>query len=406
MDRMKMDEKEKADLSLDTRAVFYSPDRASQSVSAPIFMSSNFEYDKEIYQRVIDGERKKVNIYSRCGNPSEYKLEDHIKGIEGADDCLATASGMAAISTFLFAHLRSGDHIVADWTTYSSTHEMLDHRWTDFGVQTTFVDTTNLEEVKKAFRNNTKLLYVETIANPTMKVSPIKKLVELAHRLNVPVLCDNTFASPYVFRPHELGVDIVIESASKWIGGHGDAIGGIIGIKYGIIKEDFTYYMRWNSLTKLGGNISPFNAWLLLRGVQTMPVRLERSCRSALTLARHLEKHPAVQRVWYPGLESHPNYKTAKEQMPLFGAMLAFEIGDEAQAVEILDSSKLCSFAGSLGGVRTTCQVPSTMAFLDVPPEQKEMMDIRDGLIRVSVGLEDVNDLIRDLDIALEKIKS
>ncbi|MCG8532558.1 MAG: aminotransferase class I/II-fold pyridoxal phosphate-dependent enzyme [Desulfovibrionales bacterium] len=406
MDRMKMSDEELNNLALDSQAVYYGPDRPSQSINAPIFMSSNFEYDKEIYQRVIDGERKEVNIYSRCGNPTEYKLEEQIKLLHKADECLVTSSGMAAISTFLFAFLKSGDHIVADWTTYSSTHEMLDHRWTDFGIETTFVDTSDLKQVEEAIKPNTKLLYLEAIANPTMKVSPIKKLVELAHSKDIPVLCDNTFASPYVLRPIELGVDIVIESASKWIGGHGDVIGGAIAIKFGLIKEDFMYYMRWNSLTKLGGNISPFNAWLLLRGIQTLAVRMEKSCESAKILAAHLEKHPDVQKVWYPGSESHPQHDIVKEQMPMGGAMLAFEIGDEARAVRVLDSTKLVSFAGSLGGVRTTCQVPSTMAFLDVPADQKEKMNIRDGLIRISVGLENVDDLIKDFDKALEATKN
>ncbi len=390
-------------LSIDSQSVYYPPDPKSQSISAPIYMSSNYEYDAEIYQRVIDGERKEVNIYSRCGNPSEYKFEDHINVLHAADETLATASGMAAISTVLFALLKSGDHIVADWTTYSSTHEMLDHRLTDFGITTTFVDTVDPVQVEQAFQSNTKLLYLETIANPTMKVSPIPDLVQVAHERSILVLCDNTFASPWVARPMDWGVDIVVESASKFMNGHGDALGGTISIRHGLIDKGFGYDMRWNTLTKLGGALSPFNAWLLLRGIQTLAVRMERACSNALSLARHFSELSEVRAVWYPGLKSHPQYTTAREIIPRFGAMLSFEVCDEATAVKILDSLRLASFAGSLGATRTTCQAPSTMAFLDVPEEQKARMNIRDGLIRVSVGLENIDDLQADFDQAIKR---
>jgi methionine-gamma-lyase len=311
---------------------------------------------------------------------------------------------MAAISILLFGMLKSGDHIVSDWTTYSTTHEFFDHRFTDFGVTTTFVDTANIAEVRQAIQPNTKIIYFETIANPTMKVSDVAALVELAHLRGIAVVCDNTFASPYIFRPHDWGVDFVVESATKWIGGHNDALGGAITIKTNLFPPDFMETIRWSTLTKLGGAISPFNAWLLLRGIQTLHVRMERACQSALTLARHFESHPQVRRVWYPGLESHPQHAIAQKQMPKFGGMLTFEVKDEPTAVKVLDALELCTFGASLGGVRTTTQVPSTMAFLDVPPEQKARMNIRDGMIRVSVGLEDVQDIIADFDAALAGI--
>jgi len=391
-------------LSLDSKMVYYPPEPGSMSVSDPIYMASNFQYTQEIYQRIIEGERKAVNIYSRCGNPSEYKFEEQMVYIENGDSCLATASGMAAISTILFGLLKSGDHIVADWTTYSTTHEFLDHRFTDFGVQTTFVDTANVENVRKAVQTNTRVIYFETIANPTMKIPDIEAIVSLAHEKNIIVICDNTFASPYVFRPLEWGVDLVVESATKFIGGHNDALGGAIVMKSKLLAADSLEKVRWSTLTKLGGALSPFNAWLLLRGIQTLHVRLECQCRNAMLLAQHLEKHPKVQRVWYPGLPSHPQHAIAEKLLPKFGAMLTFEIGDEQAAVRVLDALKLCTFGASLGGVRTTTQVPATMAFLDVPPDQKALMNIKDGMIRISAGLEDCNDLIADFDRALEKI--
>jgi len=397
---MKKEKREK--LSLESKMVFYPPEPASMSVSDPIYMASNFQYTEEIYQRVLDGERKTVNIYARCGNPSEYKFEEQMAWIHGADACLATASGMAAISTLLFGILKSGDHMVADWTTYSTTHEFLDHRFTDFGVDTTFVDTANIEMVEKAIKPNTKLIYFETIANPTMKISDIEGIVALAKDKDLLVVCDNTFASPYVFRPLDWGVDLVVESATKFVGGHNDALGGAILMKSEKLPEDLMEQIRWSTLTKLGGAISPFNAWLLLRGIQTLHLRAERMCENAAKLAIFLESHPKVSKVWYPGLASHPQHTIAKKLMPKFGAMMAFEIGDEALAVKVLDRLELATFGASLGGVRTTTQVPSTMAFLDVPTEQKELMNIHDGMIRISAGVEDADDLIADFSQALE----
>ena len=239
-------------------------------------MSSSFQYDADIYQRVVDGECKDVNIYGRCGNPTEYQFEEQMMVIEGADACLATASGMAAISVTLFGLLKSGDHIVCDWTTYSSTHEMLDHRLTDYNIETTFVDTANPGSVRAAIKPNTKVIYFEAIANPNMKVAAIPLLVEMAHEKNIILICDNTFASPYVVRPLEWGVDIVVESATKFIGGHSDVIGGAISMKSELLPEDFLEQIRWSTMVKLGAPLSPFNAWLLLRGIQTLGVRLER----------------------------------------------------------------------------------------------------------------------------------
>ncbi|MEM7116159.1 MAG: aminotransferase class I/II-fold pyridoxal phosphate-dependent enzyme [Chloroflexota bacterium] len=393
----------KSNLSFASKAVYYPPEPASKSIGTPIYMSSSFQYDAETYQRVVDGERKTVNIYGRCGNPSEYAFEEQIAAIEGADDCLATASGMAAIAITLFGLLKSGDHIVCDWTTYSSTHEMLDHRLTDYGITTTFVDTADIDAVANAIQDNTKVLYFETIANPTMKVPAIKPLVDLAHSKGIVVVCDNTFASPYVIRPLEWGVDIVLESATKFIGGHNDAIGGTIAMKTGLLPADFIETIRWNTMVKWGAPLSPFNAWLLLRGIQTLDVRLERVCKSALALATYFEAHPKIKRVWYPGLPSHPQHDVALEQMPKFGGMLTFEVADGETAVRVLDNLQLATFAASLGGVRTTTQVPATMAFLDVPPEQRAAMNISEGMIRVSVGLEGVEDLMTDFDQALVK---
>jgi len=393
----------RSELKFDSKAVFYAPDEATRSITAPIVMSSSFAYDADIYQRVVDGERKAVNIYGRCGNPTEYQFEAQMMAIEGGDACLATASGMAAISVALFGLLKHGDHIVCDWTTYSSTHEMLDHRLTDYGISTTFVDMANPDAVRAAIQDNTRVLYFETIANPTMKVAAVAPLVELAHARGIIVVCDNTFASPLVMRPLEWGVDLVVESASKFIGGHGDAIGGAIVMKSDRLPADFLEQIRWNTMVKWGAPLSPFNAWLLLRGIQTLPVRVERQCRTAMALARHFDAHPMVSRVWYPGLASHPQHEIASRQMPSFGAMLTFEVQDGPAALRVVDGLRLACFAASLGGVRTTTQIPATMAFLDIPEEERKRMHISQGMVRVSAGLEAADDLMADFDAALSR---
>ncbi|MCC7034746.1 MAG: aminotransferase class I/II-fold pyridoxal phosphate-dependent enzyme [Acidobacteria bacterium] len=388
-------------LRFDSRAVFYPPDEATRAITAPIGIGSSFQYDAVSYQRVVDGERKAVNIYGRCGNPTEYQFEAQMAAIEGGDACLATASGMAAVSVALFGLLKQGDHIVCDWTTYSSTHELLDHRLTDYGISTTFVDMANPAAVRGALRPNTRVLYVETIANPTMKVTEMAPIVELAHERGVVVVCDNTFASPFVMRPLEHGVDLVVESASKFIGGHSDVIGGAIVMKSALLPPDFLEQIRWNTMVKWGAPLAPFNAWLLLRGIQTLPVRVERQCRTAASLAAHLEAHPRVARVWYPGLPSHPQHEVARRQMPRYGAMLAFDVGDADRALRVVTGLELACFAASLGGVRTTTQIPATMAFLDIPEGERARMGISPGMVRVSAGLEDPDDLIADFDAAL-----
>ena len=396
-----MTPEERAALRFDSKTVYYPEDGATQSIAAPLVMSSSFQYDAEIYQRVVDGERKDVNIYGRCGNPTEYQFEEQMMQIENADACLATASGMAAISVVLFGLLKSGDHIVCDWTTYSSTHEMLDHRLTDFGITTTFVDTADIESVKVAIQENTRLIYFESIANPTMKVADMNALVEVARQHEVLTVCDNTFASPCVIRPLEWGVDLVVESATKFISGHSDVIGGAICMKSEKLPADFLEQIRWDTMVKWGSPLAPFNAWLLLRSMQTLSIRVERQCQSAMKLGNHFAQHEKVNRVWYPGLASHAQHALAKMQMPTFGGMLSFDVGNANKALKVLDSLKLACFAASLGGVRTTTQIPASMAFLDIPEAERRQMGISDGMIRVSVGIEDIDDLIHDFDRAL-----
>ncbi|ASM74532.1 MULTISPECIES: trans-sulfuration enzyme family protein [Roseobacteraceae] len=393
-----------SDLNFASLAVFYEPEEYSLSINYPLYMSANFEYGGDTYDRITQGARKDVNIYSRCGNPTEYQFEEHVARLAGGTACLATASGMAAISHALFGVMKAGDHVIADLTTYSSTHEFFDHRACDFGLDVTLVDCTDVARVRAAIRPETKVLYFEAIANPTMKVAPMAELVALAHAHGIVVICDNTFASPAICRPHDFGVDVVVESATKFIGGHNDAVGGVITQKSDILPADWLEDVRWNTLNKLGAPISPFNAWLLLRGAQTLALRAERQCQSAAKIAAWLRDHPQVERVFYPGLETHPNHAAAKIQLRDFGCMMSFKVATEEMGVQILKNLKLCAFAASLGGVRTTTQMPGTMAFLDIPLQERIAMGIEPGLVRISVGIEHVDDIIADLDQAIKAV--
>lgn len=388
-------------LDFASRAAYYPPEPGSQSISYPIYMSANYQYDGDIYDQIVDGARKEVNIYSRCGNPTEYQLEEHVTQLSSADSCLVTASGMAAISHVVLSLLKAGDHLVTDLTTYSSTHEFFDHRIQDFGIDVTFVDSTDLEAVEAAITDRTKLLYVETIANPTMKVAPLRALSDMAHSRGVVVVCDNTFASPAVCRPHEHGVDVVVESATKFMSGHNDAVAGTITLRSDILDKDWLEWVRWNTLTKLGGALSPFNSWLVLRGLQTLDVRVERQTQNATALAKWLEAQPQVRQVFYPGIESHRQFDEAQKILDRPGAMLSFSLTTEEEAVRVLKALRLGSFAASLGGVRTVTQVPGTMAFLDIPEHEREAMGISAGMIRVSVGIESAKDIIEDFEQAM-----
>ena len=392
--------------SLASAAVYQAPDPATGAIAPPIHVSSSFQYDAEIYQEVVAGARETVNIYGRCGNPGERLFQDHLARLEGADAVLATASGMAAVTTAIFGLLKQGDHLVCDWTTYSSTHEFLAHRAPDFGIETTFVDMADEAAVRAALQPNTKALYFEAIANPTMKVVPIAPLARLAEETGLVLLCDNTFASPAVLRPLEHGVDLVIESASKFIGGHNDVIGGAIALKAGRLPADFLDKLRWNTMVKWGAPIAPFSAWLLDRGLQTLPLRVERQCANAAALADFLAEHPAVSRVCYPGRPEHPHHAVAKAQMPRFGAMLAFDVGSEPRALQVVTALKLASFAASLGGVRTVTQIPGTMAFLDIPEEERARMCITPGMVRISAGIEAIEDLKADFAAALATLEA
>jgi cystathionine gamma-lyase/cystathionine beta-lyase/cystathionine gamma-lyase/homocysteine desulfhydrase len=294
---------------------------------------------------------------------------------------------------------KAGDHIVAGHNLYGGTFRLFERVLRDAGLSFSYANTCRLEEVERSFTPTTRMLYIETPTNPVMEITDIAAAAKLAHEHKVLLAVDNTFMSPYFQRPLELGADIVIHSTTKYLNGHSDGVGGAV------ILNDPDLAARLKFIQNAAGAIlGPFDSWLVLRGVKTLAVRMERHNSNGLAVARHLDGHPKVKKVHYPGLPSHPQYELAKKQMTGFGGMLAFETGSLENARAVLKSVRLCSLAESLGGVETLISHPATMTHASVPPEERQRLGITDGLVRISVGIEDVEDLLADLDQALAKI--
>jgi len=367
----------------------------------PIYQTSTFVF-KDVDQgaRRFAGEEEGY-IYTRLGNPTVTELEEKIAALEGGEAALAAASGMAAISTALVSLVKQGDHVVAGDTLYGCTHGFINELLPQYGVEVTMVDTTDLNNIEKAMKSNTKVVYVETPANPTMKMVDLKGASDIAHRYGARLIVDNTFMSPYLQRPIEHGADVVVHSATKYIGGHGDVIAGLI-----VSSKELIDNMRMPYLKDFGGVLSPFDAWLLLRGLKTLGVRMERHCINAQKVAEYLEKHPMIEEVHYPGLPSHPQHELAKKQMDGFGGMMSFELKGGLEAGKILmNSVKMISLAVSLGCVDSLIQHPASMTHSPVPREERLKAGITDGQVRLSVGIEDVEDIIADLDQALKEVE-
>ncbi len=377
------------------------PDPLTGALSTPIYQTSTFVFDSAEQGAARFALEEPGYIYTRLGNPTQDQLEEKMAVLERGEAGLAVASGMTAIAAPLWTLCSAGDHIVAANTLYGCTFALLSHAMPKFGIEVTFVDATDPENVDKAMKSNTKAVYIETPANPTMTIMNIKALASIAHRHGAQLMVDNTFMSPYCQRPLELGADIVVHSATKYLNGHGDVIAGVI-----VGRKDFVTQVRLEGVKDItGGCISPFNAWLILRGLKTLGVRMDRHCSNAMQVAQHLAQHPKVEAVYYPGLETHPQYALAKQQMTSFGGIISFEIkGGVAAGRKVMNSVELCSLAVSLGDTETLIQHPASMTHSPVPPEERLKAGISDGLIRLSVGLEDVADIIADLDQALAKI--
>ena len=373
-----------------------SADPHTGAVDTPIYQANTFAYDTsdEGAERFSQGTGF---VYTRWGNPNISALQEKIAALEGGEACLATATGMAAVATTILQLVQSGDHIVASNYLYSATNTLCAKYLPKFGVQTSFVDTSNPKNVERAIQENTKLVYIETPSNPALQITDIKAVTTLSKQAGLLSLIDNTFATPFNQKPISLGLDLVIHSATKFLCGHGDAMGGAV-----VGKKDLIEQITKGMHRDLGGAISPFNAWLIARGIKTLSVRMERHNRNALEVARFLQKHPKVERVYYPGLPEHPGHEIAKRQMVGFSGVLSFEVkGGYESGKRTVNSLKLCTQAVSLGDTRTLVCHSASTTHSTVTPEARRAGGITDGLIRLSVGLEDPQDIIADLDQAL-----
>ncbi len=372
------------------------------TLAMPIYQTSTFIFDSAEQGGRRFALEEAGYIYTRLGNPTTTVLEDKIAALEEGEAAVATSSGMGAISSTLWTVLKAGDHIVTDKTLYGCTFALMCHGLTRFGIDVTFVDTSNLDEVKNAMKENTRVVYLETPANPNLKIVDIEALAKIAHaNPNTLVIVDNTFATPYMQKPLTLGADIVVHSVTKYINGHGDVIAGLV-----ITNKALADQIRFVGLKDMTGAVlGPQDAYYIIRGMKTFEIRMERHCKNARKVVEFLNNHPKIERVYYPGLETHPGYEIAKKQMKDFGAMISFELKGGFEAGKtLLNSLKLCSLAVSLGDTETLIQHPASMTHSPYTKEEREAAGITDGLVRLSVGLENVEDIIADLEHGLEKI--
>ena len=372
------------------------------TLAMPIYQTSTFIFDSAEQGGRRFALEEAGYIYTRLGNPTTTVLENKIAVLEEGEAGVAMSSGMGAISSTLWTVLKAGDHIVTDKTLYGCTFALMNHGLTKFGVEVTFVDTSNLDEVKKAMKENTRVVYLETPANPNLKIVDLEGVCKVAHtNPNTLVIVDNTFATPYMQKPLKLGVDVVVHSATKYLNGHGDVIAGLV-----VTNKELADQIRFVGLKDMTGAVlGPQEAYYIIRGLKTFEIRMERHCKNARTIADFLNKHPKVEKVYYPGLESHPGYEIAKKQMKDFGAMISFELKGGFEAGKtLLNNLKLCSLAVSLGDTETLIQHPASMTHSPYTKEEREAAGITDGLVRLSVGLENVEDIIADLEQGLEKI--
>ena len=372
------------------------------TLAMPIYQTSTFIFDSAEQGGRRFALEEAGYIYTRLGNPTTTVLENKIAALEEGEAAVATSSGMGAISSTLWTVLKAGDHVVTDKTLYGCTFALMCHGLTRFGIEVTFVDTSNLDEVKNAIKENTRVVYLETPANPNLKIVDLEALSKLAHtNPNTLVIVDNTFATPYMQKPLKLGADIVVHSVTKYINGHGDVIAGLV-----ITNKELADQIRFVGLKDMTGAVlGPQDAYYIIRGMKTFEIRMERHCKNAKKVVEFLNKHPKIERVYYPGLETHPGHEIAKKQMKDFGAMISFELKGGFEAGKtLLNSLKLCSLAVSLGDTETLIQHPASMTHSPYTKEEREAAGITDGLVRLSVGLENVEDIIEDLEQGLEKI--
>jgi cystathionine beta-lyase/cystathionine gamma-synthase len=367
------------------------PDPTTGAVTVPIYQTST-------YQQEGLGRPKGGYEYARTQNPTRLAVERNIAALEGARFGYAFASGMAAIDSTLRL-IKSGEHVVVSDNTYGGTFRLFSRVLANYGIEFSFVDTTEALNVEAAIKENTRMVFVETPTNPVMMVTDLKAVSDIAHAAGARVVCDNTFMSPYLQRPIEFGVDIVVHSTTKYLNGHSDSVGGVVVLNDEKDAEWLAFIQN-----AVGAILSPFDSWLTLRGTKTLAVRMEQHDATGRAVAAFLEEHPKVQKLYYPGSLSHRQHELAKRQQRGFGGMVAFDVGSLENARTVLESVRLCALAESLGGVETLISHPATMTHASVLPETRARLGITEGLVRISVGLEEAEDIIADLDQALGKI--
>lgn len=382
------------DFNFDTLAVRAGQQRTAESEqSEPIFPTSSYVFGNAAEAAARFSGEVPGNIYSRFTNPTVRTFEQRLAALEGGERCVATSSGMSAILSTFMALLQSGDHIVSSRAIFGTTSVLLTNYMAKFGVETTFVDLTNLDGWAKVIKANTKLLFLETPSNPLTEVADIQALADLAHQHDCLLVVDNCFCTPALQCPFELGADIVIHSATKYLDGQGRCIGGAV-----VGKEDLVGTDVYGFLRTAGPTMSPFNAWVFLKGLETLKLRMEAHCRNAQMLAEWLAAHPKIKHVYYPGLVSHPQHALAAKQQKGFGGILSFEVaGGKEAAWKVIDATRMISITANLGDVKSTITHPATTTHGRLTPEQRADAGISDSLIRISVGLEDIEDLKTDL---------
>ena len=372
------------------------------ALATPIYQTSTFIFDTAEQGGRRFALEEDGYIYGRLGNPTTAQVEEKLAGLEGGEAAVATGSGMGAITSVIWSHVKAGDHIVAAKTLYGCTFAYLSHGIERFGVDVTFVDTSDPEKVRAAMKDNTTMVYLETPANPNLLITDIEAVAKIAHeKEGCMVVVDNTFCTPYIQRPLELGADVVVHSATKYLNGHGDVIAG-----FAAGSAEFMAQVRLFGIKDMTGSvISPFDAYLINRGMKTLNIRMDRHCANAQKVAEFLEGHPAVETIYYPGLKSFAQYELAKKQMDLPGAMIAFELKGGLEAGrQLMNTVELCTLAVSLGDCETLIQHPATMTHSPYTPEERAASGIAEGLVRLSVGLEAADDIIADLRAALDKL--
>lgn len=372
------------------------------ALATPIHQTATFVFDSADQGGNRFAGKEEGYVYSRMGNPTNTVLEEKLAILEGGEACMSMSSGIGAITSAMWTLLKAGDHVVASKTIYGCTHAFLSHGIARFGVEVTFVEVTDPENIRKAMKENTRVVFLETPANPTLLITDIEEIAKIAHeRENCTVMVDNTFSTPYLQRPLELGADVVVHSGTKFLNGHGDVIAGFV-----IGSKAFMDEVRMFGVKDMtGACLSPFDAYLIIRGMKTLEIRMDRHCENAMAVAEFLEAHPAVEKVYFPGLKSFPQYTLAKKQMSLPGAVIAFEIkGGVEEGKKVINTVKMCKLAVSLGDPETLIEHPASMTHSSYPEEERLEAGITDGLIRLAVGLENKEDIIVDLDQALNLI--